>query len=296
VSIVYFAMKTVAASTAAVLLLGEGVHAWPGMHRSSGGGSGSGSGEGEDYIGPACTVGAHNWHPESGPCPNTPQPAAPGPSSGLTHLWPSAFTVQWEFYFVPDDADAPPYTPLPTTPYNVTTGRTFYYNNEATGERNMKEVYDQFCIPVFGNPLSPMGRENQYSCDFLNVGSTNTSYVVLHEDRPPHTPECCIIGKPFHAPPQDFATLMPVHWTEPVGDVMVDWNAVEDKDAGIFSYGFISESVDEDSIPFAFYMKGTPWVANWMWQAFSGFTKEEPPASVWEIPAACDEATACPGW
>jgi hypothetical protein len=33
----------------------------------------------------------------------------------------------------------------------------------------MKEVYDQYCIPVFGAPLTPMGRWNKYSCDFLNV-------------------------------------------------------------------------------------------------------------------------------
>ena len=89
--------------------------------------------------------------------------------------------MEWNFYFVPDEADVPPYDPVPTTPYNVTSGRTYYYNNEASGERNMKEICDEYCIPVFGNPLSPMGRENKYSCDFLNVGSTNTSYVVLHD-------------------------------------------------------------------------------------------------------------------
>jgi len=203
------------------------------------------------------------------------------------------FTVEWKFYFVPDDSDVPPYTPYPTTPYNVTNGRSYYYNNEETGVRNMKEVYDTYCIPVFGSYLSPMGRENKYSCDFLNVGATNISYVVLHEDRPPLTPECCIIGQPFHAPPQDFASSMPVHWTEKVGDVTVDWNAVEDKDAGIFSYGFVSETT---SVPFAFYMKGIPWIANWMWQRFTDFKEEEPPASVWEIPEACNTAKVCPGW
>lgn len=107
----------------------------------------------------------------------------------------SQFIVDWKFYFVPDDADAPPYTPLPTTPYNVTNGRTYYYDNPgkififvflillcslinwtffirftlATGVRNMKEVYDEYCIPVFGNPFSSMGHGNKYSCDFLNV-------------------------------------------------------------------------------------------------------------------------------
>lgn len=68
---------------------------------------------------------------------------------------------------------------------------------------------------------------------------------------------------------------MPVHWTDTVGAVAVDWNAVEDKcavhlsingcvhdplcilrrDAGLFNYGFIS---DDKSIPFAFYMKVRP--------------------------------------
>ena len=38
-----------------------------------------------------------------------------------------------------------------------------------TGERNMKEQYDEYCIPVFGNPLSSMGHGNHYSCDFVNV-------------------------------------------------------------------------------------------------------------------------------
>ena len=93
----------------------------------------------------------------------------------------------------------------------------------------MKEVYDEYCIPVFGNPLVPMGKGNHYSCDFLNVGITNTSYVVLHEDRPATAPECCVIGRPFHAPPRDFSNLMPIQSTSPVGDTMIDWSAVYDK-------------------------------------------------------------------
>ena len=244
--------------------------AWPGMrHKKSS----------ESYIGPACTVGAHNWHPESGDCPNMVQPSPPGPSSNRTHVWPAQYSVEWKFYFVPDNSDVPPYNPLPTTPYNVTTGRTYYFNDPITGDRNMKEVYDSFCIPVFGNPLASMGHGNKYSCDFLNVGATNTSYVILHSDKPHNAPSCCIIGQPFHAPPPDFSTLMPIHWTDKVGEIAVDWNAIYDKyvvyfrvvlsklvilidscvlcflhlrDAGIFNYGFVSDS---ENIPFAFYMK-----------------------------------------
>lgn len=272
-----------------VLSILGAVCAWPGMKGNKL------TGEDQDYIGPACTVGAHNWHPESGDCPNMEQPPAPGPYSNNVHVWPNQFIVDWKFYFVPDDSDVPPYTPLPTTDYNVTNGRTYYYNNEETGERNMKEVYDEYCIPVFGNPFSSMGRGNKYSCDFLNVGTTNISYVVLHADKPANAPDCCIIGKPFHAPPPDFPTLMPTQWTELVGDTMVDWNVIYDKDAGVFSYGFTSSSTE--SVPFAFYMKGVPWVANWMWQAFSDFKKNEmPPDEVWDIPAACGSAVACPGW
>jgi hypothetical protein len=81
---------------------------------------------GTSYL---CFLGAHNWHPESGACPNMEQPPAPGPSSNNSHVWPNQFVVDWKFYFVPDDSDAPPYLPYPTTPYNVTNGRTYYYNN-----------------------------------------------------------------------------------------------------------------------------------------------------------------------
>jgi hypothetical protein len=65
------------------------------------------------------------------------------------------------------------------------------------------------------------------------------------------------------------------------------------RDAGIFSYGFETESV---SIPYAFYMKGVPWVANWMWQKFDNFRDELPNSSVWDIPPSCSAAVACPGW
>ena len=96
--------------------------AWPGMRKKT-------TAEGEEYIGPDCTVGAHNWHPESGPCPNMDQPPPPTPSSDNVHVWPDQFMVDWKFYFVADDADEPPYNPLPTTPYNVTNGKTYYFND-----------------------------------------------------------------------------------------------------------------------------------------------------------------------
>jgi hypothetical protein len=98
------------------------------------------------------------------------------------------------------------------------------------GIRNMREQYDSFCIPVFYAPHTSMGASNDYSCDFINVGITNTSYVVLHEDRPAGAPECCmmpalratvsclmlpgIIGRPFHGPPRNFSASMPIKWRE----------------------------------------------------------------------------------
>jgi hypothetical protein len=137
------------------------------------------------------------------------------------HILPDSFTMEWLMYFVPDANDVPPYFPFPTTPYNVTSGRTYYQIvDKDNGIRNMKEVYDEYCIPVFGDPLNPMGRDNNWSCDFLNVGVTNTSYVVLHDDKPKGAPDCCIIGQPFHPPPPDFHQNMPTRWNEPdVGGV-----------------------------------------------------------------------------
>lgn len=43
-------------------------------------------------------------------------------------------------------------------------------NVVVTGERNMREVYDEYCIAIFGL-ASPMGRMNDFSCDFINVSS-----------------------------------------------------------------------------------------------------------------------------
>lgn len=68
-----------------------------------------------------------------------------------------------------------------------------------------------------------------------------------------------------------------------------------DKDAGIFSYGF-DGSNEKMGVPFAFYMKGVPWIANWMWQRFDNFRADVPPADTWTIPSACASAVRCPGW
>ncbi len=136
------------------------------------------------------------------------------------------FIVSWKFYFVADNNDVPPYTPDPKSAFNVTLGTTFYSHDAVTGLTNMRESYYEYCIPVFGDPNSPMGAQNHYSCEFLNVGTTNTSYVLTFADRPAGVPECCIIGQPFHAPPPHFSANMPVKYSEIVDGTVVDWNAV----------------------------------------------------------------------
>jgi hypothetical protein len=285
-----------ALTDALVLLMATcSAHAWPGMKSSDPSFKHPvlAAADLGPPIGPSCTVGAHNsW---GSPCPNMKQPPPPVPTPPLQdHVWASSFIVDWNMYFVPDEADAPPYNPLPKTAFNVTRGTTYYHVvDEATGLRNMKETYETFCIPVFGDPNATMGSTNNYSCDFLNVGSTNTSYVVLHDDRPPGAPECCIIGRPFHPPPPDFHRAMPVKWNSDVGPVNVDWGAVWDIDAGIFNYGFVANST---AVPFAFYMEVVPWVAYWAWQPFSQWRPVVPPADVWSIPDACLTAEVCPGW
>jgi hypothetical protein len=108
----------------------------------------------------------------------------------------------------------------------VTTGVTYYSHDPVTGLTNMAEVYNEYCIPVFGDPTNPMGAHNHYSCEFLNVGTTNTSFVLTFADRPVGAPECCIIGQPFHAPPPDFRSKMPMQWSSIVQDTVVDWNAL----------------------------------------------------------------------
>jgi len=178
------------------------------------------------------------------------QPPPPKNTTTSSHMWPQYYTVQWIFAFVPDDNDAPPYFPLPRTPYNLTTGRTYYDDtiDPEKGVRNMREDYDKYCIPVFGDPTNPMGAANNFKCSFLNVGITNTSYVILYEDRPQGAPECCIIGQPFYPPPRDWVKAMPVKWRDQYNDMVIDYNAVYDNEAGIFNYGFESST----SVPFVF--------------------------------------------
>lgn len=85
---------------------------------------------------------------------------------------------------------------------------------------------------------------------------------------------------------------MPVKYIADNGSDRVAWNALYDKDAGVFNYGFSVESTR----PYGFYMMGVPWVANWMWQLFSNFREVVPDAHLWDLPTECATAAACPGW
>ncbi len=58
-------------------------------------------------------------------------------------------------------------------------------------------------FPIFFTDV--LSANNNYSCDFLNIGATQTAYLILHDDRPKGAPECCIIGQPFHPPPRNFS-------------------------------------------------------------------------------------------
>lgn len=123
-------------------------------------------------------------------------------SQAPIHRWAPWFTVEWTFYYVFDPANVPPYFPAPQGNFTSTSGRTYYDDTTSNG-RCMREVYDKRCIPIFFTDV--LSINNNYSCEFLNVGSTKTAYLILHEDRPQGAPECCIIGQPFHPPPRNFS-------------------------------------------------------------------------------------------
>jgi len=217
-----------------------------------------------------------------------PQPPPPANSTpGLIHSWPNDFIVQWTMSFIPDMSFVPPYSQPPKTPQNVTKGTTFYHVIDGD-IRNMREDYMSFCIPVFAAFNS-----NDFNCSFINRGDSNTSFVLFGPTRPKGAPECCIIGRPFHPPPPNFAAAMPLHYRDSAAGKIIDWNVVWDKEAGPFAYGF-----SENAAPAYFYMEGIMADAPlWMWQDFSNYQPGEvPPATSWVIPDACNEAKACPGW
>lgn len=206
-------------------------------------------------------------------------------------MWPNAFIVDWTMTFDADMNHTPPWGEgnPPGSHVNVTTGKTFYqvHNGKV---RSMRETYDDYCIPVFG-PLS----SNDFGCSFINAnaGSDNgTSYVLFQS---PSLPSCCIIGRPFHPPPPDFAYRMPLHYRDVrAGGRLVDWNVVWDREAGPFAYGFDSQTAE----PAQFYMTGV--LAQqplWMVQRFHSFQKDMVPLpDTWLLPAACQQAVPCPGW
>jgi len=248
------------------------------------------------FIGPSCTLGAHNWHPEiNESCPST------AIETPVLHYWPSQFTTQWTFYYIDDYDYAPPYDPLPTRNFTFSTGQTYYDVNYEGG--SMIEVYNQRCIPIwYTGPLAP---NNNFSCDFINIGSTQTSYLVLHEDKPVGAPDCCIVGQPFHSPPPDFIRNFTNISYQTIDGVNVDWFSVVLDDAGLFSYGFVNNSLTPPlswSTPYAFYMVGLSMDSSsninpiWMYQVFERFQDTTPDNSRWSIPSVCKYALPCPGF
>lgn len=273
------------ASLAAVAWLPGAVLGWP---RVSAGGAGVNLVT-RTAIGPPCTVGAHGR--ARGRCPSVQQPPPPdGSTAGELHTWPDVFVVEWTMAFDPNMSHAPPWgEAAPPGVVNITTGKTFYHVIDSE-VRSMRETYDDFCIPVFG-PLS----SNRGGCSFVNAAAgpdNGTSYVLFDT---PGLPPCCIIGRPFHPPPPDFAHAMPLHYRDTrAGGRAIDWNVVYDKLAGPFAYGFDSATGE----PAQFYMMGVLASAPvWMVQRFFNFQPgQTPPPSTWDLPHTCAKASPCPGW
>ena len=88
----------------------------------------------------------------------------------------------------------------------------------------MIEVYKERCIPIFFD--GPFAANNNFSCNFLNVASTQTAYFITHDDRPPNSPECCIIGYPFHPPHPTFMKNFTDFSTQNIQGVQVDWGTL----------------------------------------------------------------------
>jgi len=241
------------------------------------------------FIGPTCTLGAHNWHPGVGePCPSAPH-------DPVLHYWPSQFITQWHFYYVFDLNYPPPYNPFPTHNYTVTKGQTYYDAHYKGGA--MREVYNERCIPIWF--AGPLAANNNFSCDFINIAAEQTAYLLLHDDKPPGAPECCIVGQPFHPPPVNFVRNFTEQSSQIIQGVAVEWYSTTLQEEGIFSYGFVANHTSDWSTPYAFYMMGIMGVPSqplWMYQYFEGFQSKTPDNDIWQYPQSCNGAKACPGF
>jgi len=226
------------------------------------------------------------------------------PADIPSHTWAPAFTLDWTFYFVSDFDELPPYpTSQPPSYSHFTKGRTWYAAEFDALPGAMREQYLNNCIAIF--PFGPLHTNTSYSCDFVILNGDQTAYLVLHEDRPAGAPECCLIGRPFHAPSQNFFSHLYINkWSKQIGndssDIIVDWGGLTLPGAGLFAYGFQRDLYPGTnySVPYAFYFMGIPDVdAVWQYQVFSNFDPSyQPDLGDFVIPEACADAVVCPGW
>lgn len=200
---------------------------------------------------------------------------------------PIHFQMKWRIIASTNNNDSIPlyWNPLPPNgvKYMIGTGST-YYNFD---HKAMLEVYDDFCVPIFG-PLED--KLNRFRCHFLNVNLA--SYLISLDESP--FPPCCVFGaQVFHPPEPDFLKHMVYNSSGEIMGEPVNWWVLDsdpNDPAEPFGYGFYKKSSSYGEIPAAFWFRT---VNGFSIQYFYKFEEKNPDPDVWRLPSICVNAPSC---
>jgi hypothetical protein len=243
----------------------------------------------EDYREKSACAYCHIW-----PAPQSTGGSSDAlPAAGKAAMEPPDMPQAWihEGYQV-NARPQPPWSSLMPEPPYATSRMEAYYD---WSKHAMREVYHDLCVPIF------LAGSN-WACDFLNVNGV--AYLIQHKDRAKGQPACCIFRKPWSPPAPNFLkhSGFPYLSNTTYGEERVHWWQSTDVPidvGGPFGYGYTEDPATGELTPRAFYFgglwnfaNGSIGVANTV-QYFDDFRAEVPPASVFDVPEACESAAQC---
>ena len=199
----------------------------------------------------------------------------------LPPINPNYYSMSWNIYLIGENVSVP-IDPSRDPILRKGTGKTFY-NWE---HRQMLEVYETFCIPIFELPTTDFN----FRCKFLNTNETVYLLVQGSETRPP----CCIFSQNFHPPLPTFArdNKLVYNGTYSLEQGEYDAYWLNIPLPGPFLYGWYKNATDGVRAPSLFAFPTVP-PQVWTQQDFFDFKVERPDPSVFEVPDYCADAKPC---
>jgi len=203
-------------------------------------------------------------------CHGNQEPDPPALGEKTPPKLPSQFSMEWQMFEFPPN-QRPPWPTLPVS-HSSFRGQTFY----DWDRKSMTEIYPERCIDIF-----PSGRD--FPCQFLSVRD-RTFFITFRSGITADPDSCCLWRKEgFWAPRPDVLFTMRFDQSMGAQGQKTDWWVWEIPLPGPFGYGLSHDRLE----PVAFWF---PTLSGWVFQRFSHFSSQVPPAQSFEIPKLCRSA------